>query len=284
MTSTGFEAWLATAPFWLIAAVLFGAMIAASLVGWYLRLRHERARAEGGKPPEGQEGYIVSAVLGLQALLLGFTFSLAVDRYDSRRGLVLEEANAIGTTYLRTQLLEQPHRKAISDLIVAYTNNRIELAGLPPGQAARERLAVNDGLIADLWRETIAAFPTIKSLDFSSAYLDSMNAMIDLDASRKAARSAHVPSEVFLILFFYVVISAGVMGYVLVGPNGRSLAAFLFFLSAVALLLIIDIDRPTSGGITESQGAMLQLRDSFGVDYTAAPAGTATPPNTGDVR
>jgi hypothetical protein len=169
--------------------------------------------------------------------------------------------------YLRTQILEQPHRKAIGDILKAYTSNRIALAGLTPGEGAAH-LQTNDELIADLWRAALAAFPTIKQLDFSSAYLDSINTVIQLDASRKAARTAQVPAEVFLVLFFYVVMSAGVMGYVLVGPHGRSLAAFLFLLSAVSLLLIVDIDRPASGGITESQGAMLRLRDSFDINYT----------------
>jgi hypothetical protein len=269
MAPTGFAAWLMTAPFWLIAILLLGTMIGASLVGWYIRHRQEAAEAASGAA-EGQEAYIVSAVLGLQALLLGFTFSLAIDRFDARRSLVVEEANAIGTAFLRTQVLEQPHRKAIGDILVAYTDNRIELAGLTPGGGAAHMQA-NDKLVADLWRATLAAFPTIRSLDFSTGYLDSINTVINLDASRKAARTAQVPAEVFLVLFFYVAMSAGVMGYVLVGPNGRSLAAFLFFLSAVSLLLIVDIDRPTSGGITESQGAMLRLRDSFEINYAQPP-------------
>ena len=77
---------------------------------------------------KGQESYVVSAVLGLLALLLAFTFSLATDRFEARRVLVLEESNAIGTAFLRTQLLGEPHRARLSQLLIEYTDNRIVLA------------------------------------------------------------------------------------------------------------------------------------------------------------
>ena len=73
------------------------------------------------------EGYVVSAVLALMGLLLGFTFALSVDRFETRRALVLQEANAIGTAYLRSQALTEPHRSRMSKALVDYTNNRIAL-------------------------------------------------------------------------------------------------------------------------------------------------------------
>jgi hypothetical protein len=201
-------------------------------------------------------------VLGLFALLLGFTFALAVDRFDARRVLVLEESNAIGKTYLRTQLLEQPHRDRISRLLASYTDNRIRLAGtrapVPP-----DMLAENDRLVTQLWQATVAAFPTIRDYDFSSSYLDSMNTVIDLDQSRKTARLAHVPSEVFVVLAIYGTGVAFVLGYVLTGWRGRIAGTFLLALFTLALLLIIDIDGATSGGIRESQAPMERLKASL---------------------
>jgi hypothetical protein len=87
-----------------------------------------------------------------------------------------------------------------------------------------------------------------------------MNALIDMDASRKAGRDAHVPGVVFLALFLYQFVAAGVISYVVVGKTSRRTAWILFALLGSLLLLIIDIDRPTSGGITESQEPMLQLQ------------------------
>ena len=103
----------------------------------------------------GQEGYVVSAVLGLLAFLLGFAFSLATDRFETRRHLVLEESNAIGTAFLRAQLLGEPHRARLSDLLVRYTENKIALARAQPDQQP-PLLAIDDKLITEIWAATAA--------------------------------------------------------------------------------------------------------------------------------
>lgn len=117
----------------------------------------------------------------------------------------------------------------------------------------------NDRLIVDLWAATDAAFPTIQGLDFSSTFLDSINQVIDLDASRKAARAVRVPPAVFLVLILYMTVSALVMGYVLVGPRSRVSGLFLLVLFTLALALVIDIDRPARGGVQENEGPMEDL-------------------------
>lgn len=260
-----FGRWLSEAPLWLIAIVAMIAMAIAAVIGHRLRLQMERTTPPKEKrvgSAEGQEGYVVSGVLSLLALLMGFTYGLAVDRFETRRTLVLQEANAIGTAYLRTQLLEEPDRTRISSLLVAYTDNRIALALASPN-TVRPLLTINDALIRNIWRATAAAFPGVRGLDFSSAYLDSMNKVIDLDASRKVARLTRVPAEVFFMLFVYVIIAAGVLGYVLCGYHGRAAASFLFLLFLMALILVIDIDRPNGGAVRESQMSMLLLRASM---------------------
>jgi len=255
--------WFAFTPMWVITFVIFIGMIAAAAIGY--ALRNKRERVDGPlKDGDSQESLMVSSVMGLLALLIGFTFSLAIDRFDTRRSNVLVEANAIGTTYLRTQLLEEPHRTRISKMLVAYTDNRIALGQADPGTDRQNKLlADNDRMLTDLWTATVAAFPSMRGFDFSSSYLDTMNNMIDMDAARKAARYAHVPAEVLIVLFGCQFVAAGVLGYVLSGRRGRQAAALLFFLFGVALLLVIDIDRPTGGGVQESQAPMLMLRESL---------------------
>lgn len=254
-----FGNWLFDAPLALIWLALIGGMAVSAWAGVRLRLRRKRAAADSDST---QEGYIVSAVLGLLALLTGFTFAMAIDRYDTRRERVLEEANAIGTTYLRAQLLEEPHRARISDLLARYVDARIAMATEPDGESPA-RVAENERIVTDLWAATVAAFPTIRDYDFSSTFLESMNHVIDLDAARRAARRAHIPAEVLFILFAFQFASAGVIGYVLIGGRGRMSAAMLFALFSLALILIIDIDRPTVGGISASQRPMLDLRDTL---------------------
>ncbi|MBP7701906.1 MAG: hypothetical protein KA098_04830 [Phenylobacterium sp.] len=248
------KGWVDGAPIAVLGVVALVMMAAGLTVGIAFRRRRDRIRRDDKTSDDG-EGYVVSAVLGLLALLLGFTFALAVDRFETRRALVLEEANAIGTAYLRTQLLPEPHRARISGLLVDYAENRVALGETSAAQNP-QLLVKNDRLITDLWAATAAGFQSVKGLDFSSAYLESMNALIDLDTSRKAARSVHVPTEVFIVLMIYLVVTAGVLGYVFAGPRGRAAAVFMLALLWMSMLLIVDIDSPTRGGVRESQAPM----------------------------
>lgn len=256
----GFARFLEATPIWGVGLAVLTAMTVAAVIGRWLGWRD--GRGDANKEAGGSETYIVSGVLGLLALLVGFTFSLSVDRYDTRRGLVLEEANAIGTAYLRAQLLEAPHRQRISTILTTYTENRVALAQAPRGQGWA-LVQENDRLIAELWDEVVAVSPQIRSYQFSGVFIESVNAVIDLDTARKVARDAHVPPSVFLLLFVYQAASAGVLGYVLSGRRSLVLTSMLFLLFTFALVLIIDIDRPDIGGVRESQRAMLMLRETL---------------------
>ena len=246
--------WLSTTSVAVIGAILLLAVVAALLAG-----RLARGLVPILRDGEKGESLLTSSVLGLLALMLSFTFALAADRFDARRLLVLDEANAIGTMYLRTQLLEEPHRSRLGRTLIAYTDNRIALAQAKPGEG-QALLAANDRLIQQFWSESAAAFPSIRDLDFSSTFYDSVNRVIDMDASRKAARLAHVPPAVFALLFVYVIVSAALLGYA--ADNARALAqtCLFLFLLMLFLLVIVDIDQPTAGGIRESQGPMERMR------------------------
>ena len=258
---TSFSNWLALAPLWVIGLAIFAGLIGSVLVAGVLRRRHKHGSARGGTAAESSEQAItVTAVMGLLALLIAFTFSIALERFDTRRTNVLNEANAIGTTYLRAQLMEEPHRARVSKLLVAYTDTRVALATAHRGPEQRALLAANDRLLVDLWTATVAAFPSMRPYSLSHSFVDTMNNLIDMDATRKAGRQTHVPAVVFLALFLYLFVAAGVISYVVSAKRSRQTAWVLFMLLGLFLLLIIDIDRPTSGGIRESQEPMLQLQ------------------------
>jgi hypothetical protein len=247
--------WLNSAPIWVLGATLLAALLAAALLGRIMRPRASTKEDHG-------EGYSVSAILGLLALLTGFTFSLAIERFETRRKLVLEHANAIGTAYLRVQLLPEPHRTRLSGLIVQYTDNAITLARARP-EAAASLLAKDDDLLTQLWAATAAGYDSVKALPFSAPFISSINSLIDNDGARRAARSAHVPIEVFAVLLIYLVGTAGVLGYVLRSRRGLFAAGFLLVLLTLSQLLILDIDRPTTGSIRESQTPMADLSASL---------------------
>lgn len=255
MTALG--GWLLNAPIWLVGLVLYAGMLVFALIGRAMRARYKPATED---EKGSDEAYVVSAVMGLFALLVGFTFSQAIDRYDNRRDMVLAEANAIGTTYLRTQLLQEPHRTRLSMLLEEYTDNRIALSRERRGPDQDKRLAQSNALITKLWSATAAAFPSVEGRPFSTAYIGAMNEMIDMDSARQHARRTHVPLEVFVVLVAYQLIVAGVLGYVLENKGGRVISAILLALFAIALLLVIDIERSNSGGIVEDQQPMLDLQ------------------------
>jgi hypothetical protein len=249
-----------------LAGLIFGLlamMLVAALVGYGVRrLARLRAVSEVAEADFSQENYVVGSMLGLLALLLAFSLSIAINRFDERRGLVIQEANAIGTAYLRAQLLDEPHRLRLSSLLVEYTDNRIELAVAKPGQGER-LIAENDRLLTDIWTGVTAARESARAHDISTPVLLAFNDVIDLDTERKMARRMRVPPEVLELLLGFLALTAGVLGYVLEGRRSRLGAAFLFLLLSLYVATLEDLNRPTSGNIRESQEPMLLLRASL---------------------
>jgi hypothetical protein len=249
---TAFSDWLSSASLFTVASILLLSFGAALYAGWRLGRKTRRERQEN-------DPLLTSAVLGLLALLLSFTYALAVDRYETRRLLVQEEANAIGTMYLRAQLIEEPHRSRISRILIEYTENRIALAYARRDENS-DLLARNERLLADFWSESAAVYPSLHNLEFSSLFYGSANELIELDATRKSARLVRVPPVIFVLLFVYITATATLLG--VFSSSRRALAQSCLFLALLVsfLLVIIDIDQPTMGAIRESQAPMERLR------------------------
>ena len=244
-----------------VALAMFGTMVLAAFAGHAIR-RVQQRRANGAEQADhSQENYLVGSMLGLLALLLAFSFSLAVQRYEERRNLVIEEANAIGTSYLRSQLLDEPHRSRLSKLLIDYTDIRIRLGTAAGDQKAD--LARNDRLLTEIWAAVMAARDSANSHGTSTAIYITFNELIDLDFERKVARQLRVPVAVLVLLYAFLGLTAAVLGYVLEERRAWIGAIFLFVLLALYVGIIIDLNRPTSGNIRESQDPMLMLRQSL---------------------
>jgi hypothetical protein len=223
------------APLWLIGPVLLAVMAGAFFAGRRLRVRAvRRAAAADRTPDEGgdRDGFIISAVLGLLALLLGFTFSLAVQRFEERRELVVAEANAIGTAYLRAQILDSPHRERLSRLLVQHLDIELALAaeGFPTSGPLR---AKSDRVLTDVWAATVAALDTPKSNTLGYVLTDAIDPVIDLDASRTEARAEQIPTRVFLILMIYLLSAACLLGYETEKGHATLIACFVLALMSL---------------------------------------------------
>jgi len=262
MTGGWLTEWLTSLSLTGLVLFIFVTMLLAAFSGHGVR-RLAQGRAQAGSEEEhNQEGYLVGSMLGILGLLMAFSFSMALDRYEERRHLVVQEANAIGTAYLRAQLLDEPHRSRLSGLLVAYTDNRIAL-GTGNHAGLDRQLATNDTLLTDIWAAVSAARDSANTHGITTAILMTFNEVIDLDTERKIARQVRVPAPVLLLLYGFLILTAAVLGYVLEERRARIGVFVLFILLSSYVSIIADLNRPTSGNIKESQEAMLMLQRSL---------------------
>jgi hypothetical protein len=256
----GIVGWLQEAPLLAVGAGVLIVLLLAVEVGY--RGHRWIARRRGDDTLEDGQGHLLSAVLGLLALLLGFTFSLSLNRYEARRELVLQEANAIGTTYLRSQLLEEPNRTAVGGLLRHYVDARLAWSN---SDAAEPDPAATNALQQKLWAATGVAIRTDPSPQLTRGLMDAMNDSFDAASSRTAAREAHIPDRVLSILLLYAILSSVMLGYVLSvsGRPHRGATVLMLVLLTLALVVILDLDRPRNGAIQVSQRPLEDLKASF---------------------
>lgn len=236
------------------ALLLFPVMILLLEAG--RRLRSRRANAEGSSAVEG-------AVFGLFGLLLAFTFSGAVSRYDAHRLLLTEEVNNIGTAYLRLGLLPVETQPALRQLFRDYTTSRLDLFNSLRPEISLETACLQ----TEIWRKSIsAASSNHASIDANKLLLPAINDMIDVTATRQNAFNMHPPAVVFLLLFFFSCGSAFMAGYSMKSIHVDWVYT-LALASAVTLTVYatLEIEYPRQGLIrlAHLDRGLITLRDSM---------------------
>ena len=211
-------------------------------------------------------GSIQASMLGLLALLLGFTFSMAMQRYDSRSMALIEEANAIGTAKLRVQLLPSHLQAQTRELLQNYIELRITAGKLDATQ--HEERDLENNKIAELqhalWSLAVQATNEDPRAVTTGAFVTSLNSLIDAQGKRSALLRLRVPESVLLLLFIVFIASGGMMGYSS-GLTGQRMVMPIILVSLLITLivfLIIDLDRPRRGFIQVDQEALLELHRS----------------------
>lgn len=213
----------------------------------------------------GHSGSVLGAVLGLLGLLLGFSFAMAVGRYDVRRAVVVDEANAIGTTWLRADFLPAPHQQEVKELLKRYTRLKLQDSKATTARKATTRSQAEIAEIHQaLWSHADAAV-TEKPSPVTMSFVTTLNETIDLDASHKAAMRNHVPGGVWLLLLVVAGCGAWASGFSSGSDGLRSSfnRAVFPILIAVVITLIADMDRPQKGLIGVSQEPMEDLLESM---------------------
>ena len=243
-------------PLWAILLILIGVGMVALEVGYQFGL-WRRKRVTGEK--EGPVSAMVGSLLALLAIMLAFTFNLAASRFDARRQAVLEESNAIGTTYLRARLLPEPERTEIEKLLHEYAELRSRINKEP---TIDEIIDQSEVLQDRIWTLGVAAAARNPASIMTSIFLESLNDVIDVHSKRVlVGLRSRIPMSMWLVLFTLSILGLGSMGYQagLTGTRRSPEMPILTIAFASVLFLIVDLDRAHEGLLQVSQQSMIDL-------------------------
>ena len=218
------------------------------------RWRHARASGEKDAPVAA----MVASLLGLLAFMLAFTFSLAATRFDARRQVVLEEANAIGTTFLRSRLLPEPQKSEIAHSLRQYAELRSCSATADKIVRMTKR---SPELHEELWSIALTAAEKDPRSITTGLFLESLNEMIDLHAKRVfVGLRSRIPGSIWVALFSLTLLGLSSIGYQAgLAVTRRSPEMPVLTLAfAVVLLLIVDLDRGQEGWLRVSQQPIVE--------------------------
>ncbi len=262
----------------LIIGILFTSSVLAIEAGYRFG---RRAHATANPATSAHVAAIQAALLGVLALLLGFTFSLALQRYDSRSEAVVDEANAIGTAYLRAQLLPPSVRGDVQMLLRVYLEGRVQESLIPLSKRTERQvlLAQAGQEQAALWGYALQAAGEDANPVTSGLFIQSLNDLFDSFGRRNAALDRHVPEIVMLLLYGAFLMTWSIVGYAagIAGHRPSAIAYVMLVLLLVVIFIIVDLDRPRRGLIEIDHASLTALQLSINSEQTMK---TANPSNS----
>ncbi|WP_036258454.1 hypothetical protein [Methylocapsa aurea] len=244
-------------PVWAVFLGALAPLILATEGGFRGGRRLNKARRQRAK---FETGSLQASVLGLLALFLGFTYSASMSNFQERRLLVVKEANAIGTAYLRAQLLPKPMAQQASFSLRRYADLRLQWALADEEQAsASARLA--DAVQQDLWALAVRLAEQDRSA-VAGLFIGALNAIIDVGAEREASHRNRIPIQMFGMLCLLAVVAMAITGYGCGIAGDRALAAttIVCALIAAVTVLILNIHEPRQGFVHENLQSLIDAR------------------------
>ena len=248
----------------LVALGLFLGTVACLEAGYRLGARKSE---NPGLAHEGIGG-LEAAVFALLGLLLGFSFGGGTSRLEDRRQLIIQEANAIGTAYLRLELLPAGDQPEMRRAFREYLDSRLRVYELLPDMNAAQRELVHTAKIQQsIWSRAVAVSRADPTQTAARLLLPALNEMIDVTTSRTVALHTHLPTLIFGLLVVVALLSALIAGYAMSKRKSRSWFHMLVYslVIAVTVYAVLDVDDPRSGMIRleAADHALLELRDSI---------------------
>ena len=257
--------YLYTIPSGVISGVLLVSMALAKEVGYRAGLRKGRVREKQAKD---HIQAIQNSILGILALLLGFTFSLSLQRFDSRSEAVVEEANAIGNAWLRADFLPDPMRSLALAHLREYADVRVQAGSLSVvgGEESRVLLSRATELqkqLVELGHRAATVHPGSSGI---VPFVDAMGVLGQTYRSRQAGLDRNVPELVLLLLHTTFLLSSAIVGYAagVVGHRPSVVSYLMVALVVVLVFIILDLDRPRRGFIEVSQQSLIDVRTTMG--------------------
>jgi hypothetical protein len=248
-------------PIWVVYLVTVIVVLVAAEAGFRFGIWIQRRDPESGGTP--MTGAVVGGMLGLMAFLLAFCIGIVINQHNGRKAMVVTEANAIGTAYLRAGFLEEPDRDVTRNLLQEYVEIRLDAA--TDESLLDATLARSEAIHGELWSIVESAVSQGNESAIMALFVDSVNVVIDIHSDRLAAIDLRLPELLWLVLY-----AASILSFLLVGVASSAdakrdpLAILLFALAFVAVLMIVvDLDRPQQGILTVSQSALSDLLRSM---------------------
>ena len=244
-------------PLWMLFLItVFIVLISIEIGYWVARYHRQRSEEVSAAPV----GAMVGAILGLLAFMQAFTFGFAASRFEEKKQIVLAEANAVKTAYLRAGLMPEPITTDSRNLLREYVD--VRLKGTQVGNTG-EAILKSEELHARLWSQAIAAGEKGKA-PMNSLFIQSINEIVDLHSKRiQVGLRNRVAGIIWVALFSLLIIAMTTLGYQGgLTSTRRSIAVLTLVLAfSSVLIVIVDLDRPGDGLLRVSQQAMIDVRN-----------------------
>jgi hypothetical protein len=253
-------------PVWALFIATTLLVVVAIESGFLLGRKVQR---RSGKERESPVSAIAAGTLALLAFMMAFTFGIVSDRYDARKDLVRQEANAIRTAWQRSDFLPEPDRTQAVALLKEYVDHRLAAvrpAVLDNPDLVTEQVAESVSIQSDLWDMAVANYRAGFTSDVAALYDESLNEIVSVHQLRIAvAWQARIPLAVWLILYALVLLSMSAIGYqAAIAESSRSWAMLMLALSfSLVFALIAMLDNPANPYIAVSQQPLIDLQASM---------------------
>jgi hypothetical protein len=246
----------------LVAVGLFVGMVGLLELGRRLGLRRRRQQGDAAT------GALDGVVFALLGLLLAFSFSGAASRFQERRDLIVQEANDIGTAWLRLDLLPPPAQPALRELFRRYLDSRLAMHQSRSDRAAEAReIRLSTDLQGQIWNQSVAGVREAHDTAITSLVLSAQNTMFDIMQTRVAGLEHHPPNIVFAMLFLLALGCAFVAGDGLAASPERRPLHMIAFAAAIAfsVYVILDLEYPRLGliRVDDADRVLVDLRASM---------------------